>query len=435
MKRSFISTIISVLLFSVNGLQGQIVFKSDVKYLLDSAMTYNFNSSTDSILSGTTRHLYHWSGIDSIFTNANYDFINKTWIKDSTTTFIDSLGRDTTRITIDKYGSPNKYTTSYNQNGRITSKAYYAWSITHWYGIDKSVFELDSLTGDSTETVFDSDRYPYSWDFVNWKWGLPHRKYSTKYNANGTPSRTYWFMAVDETGNMALIFKNLFYYNSQNKVTLEDWYYSKQQSYFDWTNERRINRSYDSQGNMILYSESVLRTNYNYWSTGNKKKCYYKNNVLMSECNLGSYDTLGITNRTNDSISYSYNNKGQQICKTYYVKDASEQMQLVSKTYSYYSLNNVLTPIDTSNISAIEEQNQFENILVYPNPASDKLYISSNDYESKDIVLFSSNGQEISRYKCNLGEQEISLNGVVPGFYLVKITSKNQTRIYKIVIK
>ncbi|MBK8808393.1 MAG: T9SS type A sorting domain-containing protein, partial [Bacteroidales bacterium] len=212
-------------------------------------------------------------------------------------------------------------------------------------------------------------------------------------------------------------------YNSQNKLTQEDWYFTENQSYFNWKHEKSIIKMYDLQGNLVRYS--------NAWE---QKKWTYKNNLQESECNLMTFDTIGAPIKAIDSTYFTYDRTGRNNCDYYYVNDSLQVMQLQSKTYYYHSLHNIQTPVQI-NTTAIEEQNKLSGVLIYPNPATDKIYISTNEFDSKAITLLSVSGHELLRYRLNPGEQEISLNDIAPGLYFIKITIKNETSIYKITIK
>jgi hypothetical protein len=78
-----------------------------------------------------------------------------------------------------------------------------------------------------------------------------------------------------------------------------------------------------------------------------------------------------------------------------------------------------------------------ESLTVYPNPTSDRIYISNtasaNDFE---LILMDVNGRVIySDAKATIGTQayEINMVNVENGVYLVKLTKGNSTQMVRVV--
>jgi hypothetical protein len=74
-----------------------------------------------------------------------------------------------------------------------------------------------------------------------------------------------------------------------------------------------------------------------------------------------------------------------------------------------------------------------EIVYVYPNPTSD--YITVNGINGKaKVIITGLNGKTLSVKEISTGEQ-VSLKGLAKGSYLVKVISKNNTSIKKVLVK
>ena len=83
-----------------------------------------------------------------------------------------------------------------------------------------------------------------------------------------------------------------------------------------------------------------------------------------------------------------------------------------------------------SNLSVDEFSN--DNIKIYPNPVTDRLYLSNNDF-IKNISIFDLNGKQVLNK--NLDFQYVDVSTLKSGVYLVKILLNNSsTYISKIIV-
>ena len=82
------------------------------------------------------------------------------------------------------------------------------------------------------------------------------------------------------------------------------------------------------------------------------------------------------------------------------------------------------------------------NLNVYPNPASERLYLNyvSPSLGSLTILLFDLSGREIGRWEFEKLSKEIEnfsldISGIQSGFYLIKMSNKNETVSRKVIIR
>jgi len=71
-------------------------------------------------------------------------------------------------------------------------------------------------------------------------------------------------------------------------------------------------------------------------------------------------------------------------------------------------------------VTYISEEESRSKVNIYPNPASDVLFIESEE-EIKSVSIFDSQGDKVIRWNGDKGKLEVGLNGLAPGLYLVRV--------------
>lgn len=84
------------------------------------------------------------------------------------------------------------------------------------------------------------------------------------------------------------------------------------------------------------------------------------------------------------------------------------------------------------NTASIENGIESDRIIVYPNPVIDKLNISLNDCNPKQIVIFDLFGKPVFK-NIFQNEIEIDIKDFVEGIYLIKLQYDNHSIIWKII--
>lgn len=112
----------------------------------------------------------------------------------------------------------------------------------------------------------------------------------------------------------------------------------------------------------------------------------------------------------------------------------------VVRENSYTYIRVLKTDVGTTG-AAIEEPSAIENITVYPNPATDYLFISMNasSIEHASLKIMNLVGQQVFESEVNLNigfnELEIPINELRPGIYLITITTDKQVFSNKVVVR
>ena len=79
-------------------------------------------------------------------------------------------------------------------------------------------------------------------------------------------------------------------------------------------------------------------------------------------------------------------------------------------------------------------ENNIEGLEVYPNPASNQVYVTSASGNAKQIAIYDLLGKTIFQAEINDG-QAVNINQLQAGVYLMKITENNQIALQKLIIK
>jgi len=80
------------------------------------------------------------------------------------------------------------------------------------------------------------------------------------------------------------------------------------------------------------------------------------------------------------------------------------------------------------------EDNLFETLVVYPNPASDTIWIQNTTLIEGTITLYNILGEVIINDKINTSTKSMDVSSLTKGFYLLKIVSGNRQTTKKIIV-
>ena len=98
-------------------------------------------------------------------------------------------------------------------------------------------------------------------------------------------------------------------------------------------------------------------------------------------------------------------------------------------------------PAETSRLAAANDELKVDELVCYPNPASDRVSLSFrlNQGDKASLAVFSPDGQEIMSEPINGSsgrfEKEIDLNGLPKGVYFLRIVQGDQAHTKKLIIE
>lgn len=97
----------------------------------------------------------------------------------------------------------------------------------------------------------------------------------------------------------------------------------------------------------------------------------------------------------------------------------------------FYAKINRTTVVPTS-LSSITKKNE---VIVYPIPTSNKLFVKINDNENYMLDIFNSLGQLVLQQTISLEITEINVTGLVPGIYTYRVYNDKRSQCDKILIQ
>jgi len=146
--------------------------------------------------------------------------------------------------------------------------------------------------------------------------------------------------------------------------------------------------------------------------------CYY-NTVTLNAGNPGS-SYLWSTGETTDSISCS---AISDTIKSYYVT--------VTDSYGCWSTDSIVISFDPC--VSIEDIKRSYSITFFPNPATNKIFISKKDGVTIDINIYNQIGQKVLSKK--LRKNVIDLSTLDKGIYIIEMHSNEFIKREKLIIK
>lgn len=102
--------------------------------------------------------------------------------------------------------------------------------------------------------------------------------------------------------------------------------------------------------------------------------------------------------------------------------------------YSDFSFNESIYDCYTPLYTGLEENETQNNILLYPNPAKERLYINTS-IPIKQMTICNLLGQEIKKYNNLETTSSIDISGLKEGVYFVKLSTEKAVLSKKIVVK
>lgn len=169
-----------------------------------------------------------------------------------------------------------------------------------------------------------------------------------------------------------------------------------------------------NQNNNWVYNVDVAQSG-NYYVSGRSDN----NGGAPAEMFLLAFSSI-------NGFEWSTNYSAEGVLPIDFSLDADEQLYaVINNKYAVVKFGNTL-----SNLSVDEFSN--DNIKIYPNPVTDRLYFSNNEL-IKNISIFDLNGKQVLNK--NIDFQYVDISTLKSGVYLVKIFLNNSsTYISKIIV-
>jgi hypothetical protein len=117
---------------------------------------------------------------------------------------------------------------------------------------------------------------------------------------------------------------------------------------------------------------------------------------------------------------------------TSYTVDVTSDSSSLSN-YDYKVQGDTIYVNESSSPTLIGENEELKNLMVYPNPASDYIYISTDDAAISRITLFDMTGKVVNTVRGNnSGSSRLHVSQYEGGMYLLKVETRKGTKTMKV---
>lgn len=99
-------------------------------------------------------------------------------------------------------------------------------------------------------------------------------------------------------------------------------------------------------------------------------------------------------------------------------------------------MNKVMDFFFNTNAIGLESLDFAQNLIIYPNPAKEQVYIKTPSPETAfDLKMFDLQGKLVLVSKNNIGLAQLNVNDVDPGIYIIELRSNGQIYRYKLLVQ
>jgi hypothetical protein len=108
-----------------------------------------------------------------------------------------------------------------------------------------------------------------------------------------------------------------------------------------------------------------------------------------------------------------------------------------TKCIAYYFVDEICVSTDSLTCNPPDEinENKFNVLKIFPNPASDEINIDiSESYKNSNVIIYNVLGEKIKEYIVQPMANKIDISNLYQGVYFIQINFNNKTLIKKIVI-
>ena len=291
----------------------------------------------------------------------------------------------------------------------IPSNGLLCWYPFNGNANDESGNSHHGISNGATLTMdrFGNANEAYSFNGMNTEIRVPN---SSALNLTGDFSISIWFKSINPPTNN----------NSHTLIAKRDDNLSCCSSNVPW------NFSINYQQNGIDYKKPICAFASNSY-TFNQSDSLITLNTWQQLIFIYKSDTL-IMYLDGDQIYSSYSSSAQRATNTNdmligSINRATGDEYMNGDLDDIGIWNRALTPAEIQqiyiNTTAINELNASNNLIVYPNPVSEELFIVKNSELSKNIFLFDALGQKIKTWKTTSSTFSVSVKELSSGVYYI----------------
>ncbi len=295
---------------------------------------------------------------------------------------------------------------------------YYHASTGTWERTKVGEPTYDSITykyDDKHRVILKSERY-YNTVFKRWE---NRTKYESEFDdEKNTETRKYYVVDNSDHNKWSLDGLVTFYYDNRGNIietisqhisnsNSEEWYYTYRDLYI-----------FDSHNNLIRSIDFSWNPYTSFWDLKNKTEYIYDTNISIEDLNMPIYETLG-------RPEVFMKDKPLKVIEYFWDIDLDNWHANHEREYIY-----------SDDDTGIEQQIVNDDIVLYPNPTADNLYIQS------ESLLHSTKYRIIDLLGCTLQEGLIQRNSVINvsnlcngNYFIILENNDNTTSINQFVKK
>ena len=234
---------------------------------------------------------------------------------------------------------------------------------------------------------------------TNW---LNGEKYEYFYDGNGKMIQELWLTWDSDAGDWSNEYKIDYSYEGNGNLISENWDYWNTIT-LEWISESKAEFAYDNQGNISEYIESWWEYDIQDWLVEEKVTYTYNNTFTYDDLILPS-NYYGYF-YSFEAVLFNHMLLTEEVFEAY-----DENWDEDTRTTYYYSENN----------SSGVEINIDNDLLIYPNPATDYFTIDlKNGSETVLVEIYDTYGRMVSSKEI-IENQTISVSDFVRGIYVYK---------------
>ena len=80
------------------------------------------------------------------------------------------------------------------------------------------------------------------------------------------------------------------------------------------------------------------------------------------------------------------------------------------------------------------EDSQLLDVVAYPNPTTDYIYVKRNSSEESEIRLIDIMGRSVKSIKTSDSQTKIDVQDLIPGYYTLTVNENNQRTSVKVLV-
>lgn len=230
------------------------------------------------------------------------------------------------------------------------------------------------------------------------------------YNENGVLTEQKFYMIEPTTQITLLSGKSEFVFNQDGYVQQQIDYEADDMGVLQFSD--KLENTFDAYGCISETETFSYDLNANAWLNDSKSISTYDHSVTT--------ENLLIPWTFMDNSSYKLTDRET------FVWEASQNTWVKTQhsTYNYAGINATIA----------DWQEHSDLIEVYPNPAQKYIRIKNAEIPGR-IEISAVNGKILFHKEIHHADEQIGLNGLIPGMYFYSVTSKNKTSVGKILIQ